>query len=242
MILALFFFFNFAEAQQNFFNVPNSEITTQGHSFFQEQINVNSGTTSFNSTYDYGLAHEWEAGINVFGMNYDSKSWTKQENFYDRSAPLDPNLMLNTQRGFLLSEHIHAGIGAQAGSSFNFAKKSQLPQYYYGNLEFKAYNSELLLVAGVFHANQAYQGDGHGWLQLGLEFPIIEEKLHFIGDFFNGNTSISQSVLGLCYFPSHNYALSAGYQIPNPGTVSPHQVVLEFTALPEGDLTQGKKH
>lgn len=227
--------------QQNFFNVPNSEITTKGHSFFQEQINTNSSTFSLNSTYDYGLAEEWEVGANLLGANIDRQLGELIHNNDMNGGPLTPSLLLNTQKGVSLTEHLHLGLGAQGGSSLEFRRNQHLPYYTYGNLEYKAYNSEFLFVVGVFHANRAYQGAGQGWLQLGIEFPIIEEKLHFVGDYINGNTSISEGVIGLCYFPFQYYSISLGHQFPSPHAPTGHSTVVEFTFLPHGTLHQGKR-
>lgn len=240
-ILFYLFFVQVCLAQQNFFNVPNSEITTKGHSFFQEQINTNPSTFSLNSTYDYGVAEEWEIGANLLGANIDRQVGQLTHNYQVNAGPLTPSLLLNTQKGFSLTEHIHLGLGAQGGSSLELRRDQHLPYYTYGNFEYTAHNSEFLFVVGAFHANKAYQGAGKGWLQIGLEFPLIDEKLHFVGDYINGNSSISQGVVGLCYFPFPYYSISAGHQFPSPHAPTGHSTVVEFTFLPHGTLHQGKR-
>lgn len=240
MILFFLCILNLAFAQQNFFNVPNSEITTHGHSFFQEQINLDGDTVSLNSTYDYGLGHEWEVGFNLLGINIDGRKGNLTHNYNFFEAPLYPALLVNSQKGFVITKNIHWSFGGQYGSTLDFHKQQQSLYYYYTNLEFKADNSELLAIIGVYNANHQYRGRGHGWLQLGLEFPLIEERLHVVSDFSSGDSKISMGVFGLCYFFKKNIALSGGYQIPAPNSDADHAAIFEFTMLPEGDLTQGK--
>lgn len=175
------------------------------------------------------------------GANVDRQVSALTHNYQLNGEPLAPSFLLNTQKGFMLDDRLHLAFGGQGGSSLDFRRNQRLPYYVFSNLEFRAYNSEFLFVVGAFNANSAYQGQGHGWLQVGLEFPIIEEKLHFVGDYFNGTTSISQGVVGLCYFPIQYYALSSGYQFPSPHAPVGHSIVVEFTFLPHGTLHQGKR-
>lgn len=218
-------------AQQNFFNVPSSEITSKGHSFFQQQINATADLQSFNSTYDYGVKDSWEVGLNVFGLNINRSGRVLHNNQLNGDS-IEPTLLVNSQHGLKINKNIHGSLGFQGGNSLEIGRAKNSPFYYYGNLEFKSDDSEYLFVIGLFQANRAYSGNGNGWLQVGLEFPIIPEKLHFVGDFINGNSTISQGVLGFSYFPVQHFALSGGYQFPSPGSSVQHGIVVELTFLP----------
>jgi len=61
---------NFVIAQQNFINVPSSEVTIKNKYFFQQQINFNDLIQS-NTTLDYGLGKGYEIGLNILGINFD---------------------------------------------------------------------------------------------------------------------------------------------------------------------------
>ncbi|HNN01109.1 MAG TPA: hypothetical protein PKG67_11665, partial [Turneriella sp.] len=66
-----------AFAQQNLFNVPNGEITKPGHFFTQQQFNLTRSALQSNSTLDYGLGDGWEAGLNLFFLNFSNASPTE---------------------------------------------------------------------------------------------------------------------------------------------------------------------
>ena len=55
-------------AQQNLFNVPSGTITRKDEVFLQEQMNLGRFGES-NTTIDYGLGNDWEAGLNIFKVN-----------------------------------------------------------------------------------------------------------------------------------------------------------------------------
>src|ERR1700761_2259238 len=87
-------------AQQNLFNVPSSDITDTGKVFFQQQFNVNGFTTS-NTTITFGFKHQFECGINLFGVSYDNKKGGFLKNDADLASPLGPTVLVNAQKGFI---------------------------------------------------------------------------------------------------------------------------------------------
>ena len=58
-----------ASAQQNLFNVPSGKITNLGELFFQQQFNITRPVGSSNSTFDFGLGHNFELGFNILDVN-----------------------------------------------------------------------------------------------------------------------------------------------------------------------------
>ena len=70
-------------------------------------------------------------------------------------------------------------------------------------------------------------------VMLGLDQPILKNKVHFICDFISGVNALGVSVWGLSYFVSENFSLNVGYQVPNPGSgiLNPHAVLTEVNFL-----------
>ena len=60
-------------AQQNYFNVPSSDITEKNKVFFQHQINISTDVIQNNTTFDFGLGNNYEIGINIIGLNFENK-------------------------------------------------------------------------------------------------------------------------------------------------------------------------
>jgi hypothetical protein len=58
-------------SQQNFFNVPSSDITKAKHVFFQQQLNFICSGFQSSTTFCYGLGKNYEIGFNVIGVTVD---------------------------------------------------------------------------------------------------------------------------------------------------------------------------
>lgn len=103
-------------SQQNFFNVPSSDITSKGKIFFQQQVNVLHGDIQFNSTFDYGLGQNFEIGLNYLGLNVLDDNRLEVV-FNDSIIPFTPFLAANFQKRFNLTEHFAITLGGQSGFS-----------------------------------------------------------------------------------------------------------------------------
>ena len=216
-----------ADAQQNLFNVPSGKITNMGELFFQEQFNFSRSIGSSNTTFDLGLGHNFEIGFNALDLN-----------LYQRGGPADgpaqanPDLLFNAQKGFeLIDEVWQLGIGAQMG--FNPATHPRDVRYQafaWAINEFKLPEERGSIYAGGYYANVAYGGPGDRFgALLGIEVPIIKERLSFQADYINGNRDISVGVIGcVIYFPS-KWQLSLGGQVPAFRSHNPYGFVFELT-------------
>jgi hypothetical protein len=102
------------------------------------------------------------------------------------------------------------------------------------------------LFAGGYHANRALAGDGFplGGL-LGLELPLLPERLLFQVDYISGDRDISVAVAGFVIELPAGMQLSLGVQLPAPRSHNPFGFVIELTqrGFPMGTMaSSGAQH
>jgi hypothetical protein len=221
-------------AQQNFFNVPSSEITPKGTVFFQQQFNALSGLLSSNTTACYGFGGGFECGVNLLGITYNEK----QKTFVSSARgeyPVYPSVGVNMQQRVFVRGGYSFSVGGQLLTS---RSPSNLEVYGYANNRWQ--HNRLKVVCGIFWGNVSYFGRASflvkntilPGVQLGFEHQIIKETLFFQADFLSGRTPYSNLILGLAYKCAEHIILSAGYQIPNDRTTSSPAAIVEFTWAP----------
>lgn len=204
-------------AQQSLFNVPSSEQTEKGEHFAQEQVNFIPHNLESNFTYDYGLTDHIEVGFNVLGWSDVPRS----------KGGKSIDTMANAQIFFDVAPQWHIGIGTQLGVS----QEGDFADYFFLNVRREIFSEKSYVVLGVFDANSAYLEQGHAAWHMGIEIPIIEDKLNFIADYINGSTSISEAVVGFGVFMNEHLMLSAGSQFPSPQSNNDYGVVFELTYM-----------
>jgi len=228
-ILLLLCSYFFTTAQQNFFNVPTSDITDSAKLFFQQQLNINA-QTSANTTFTWGLGRGFELGFNVFAVNYNNNTRAFLKNDTDYTNPLGPIFLINAQKGFRLNEHFKIGIGTQSGLNLTQNAKLLKPiTYNYATFVYQPVHI-LKLVAGVYYGNRYFLGHGNelGGMA-GFELAIIEHHFHIQADWLYGNNSLGIWVPGVVIYFTKNLSVSLGWQFPNPKTTNPQAFVFEFT-------------
>lgn len=220
-----------AVAQQSLFNVPSSEITNQGKLFVQEQINI-SDLVQSNTTLDYGLKNNWEAGLNFFGVNYSPAQRAFIRNDDVEGDPYAPLVLINVQKGFVLNDHWKIGIGTQNG--FNVAPEiySRFADFSYADAVYSTLHEHLRLNAGLYAGNARYLGAGNNaGLMVGAEAALWQHKVHLMADWIQGDHDLGVSVFGVVAYPYRHFPISLGWQIPND-SASRKALVFELTWVP----------
>ena len=232
-LLALVFFLKIfsSYSQQNFINVPSSEVTKKHKLFFQQQINFNELIQS-NTTLDFGLGKGFEVGMNVLGLNFSNKHKSFLHNDSEDKDPYNPLIMINGLKQFELNENISIAIGSQMGLNFTDNKETHRALLSYGNLLIKNLlikNSSLVM--GSYFNSKHYGGFGNrvgAWI--GSEIPIIN-KLHIVAESVIGNNALSYTSIGAIYYPKKRMPITLGIQIPNTKNNS-YSIVFELTFVP----------
>lgn len=218
-------------AQQNFFNVPSSDITKKNKIFMQQQMNLFRENISSNSTFCYGLGKNYEIGLNILGVTYNYSQKKLVSNFKNEQ-PVYPSLGINIQKQIVEFRKYSLALGGQLLFTFNDFE-------YYTYLNNKIKLNRTTLVAGLYFGNNNYFGNearfinglGDIGLQCGLEYQVIRDKLFFQTDFISGNTPSSNLIVGGAYKFTKKFIISMGYQIPNNKNVSSSGLIFELTFI-----------
>ncbi len=230
--LYFLFIFSCANAQQNFINVPSSEVTTKHKLFFQQQLNFNELIQS-NSTLDFGLGKGFEIGANVLGLNFSDKNKSFIKNDTNDKDPYNPLVVINGLKQFELTENFSIASGAQFGLNFRDNKRTTNAGLVYCNLLFKNLlikNSSLVI--GSYY-NSLHYGGRYGnrigaWI--GAEIPV-KPYFHIMGESVFGNNALCYTSLGVILYPVKWMPLTLGVQIPNTKN-NAYSIVFELTIIP----------
>lgn len=227
-------------AQQNFFNVPSSDVTAKNKVFFQQQFNVSDGLVQLNTTWCYGLGKGAEVGLNVISLNMNSADFKPPfiTNSNTAQSPTYPFYTLNAQKAFQLTKGIKWTIGTQTGFSVGL----HFGSYCYSNFVniLPRWRTKLLL--GVYGATDSFlgpedrsmffPGNNSLGLQFGIEQPLIGDKLFFVAENIDGSHSLGETTFGGAWYFTKTRVLSLGYQFSNPQSKTLEAYVLELTFVP----------
>lgn len=233
MRLLLFLLMGFSSfSQQNLFNVPSSEITEKGGTFFQEQLNFGNGYITSNATLDFGMKNNFELGLNFLNCNYEFNEKSFEKNNYFLEEGLNNMLLFNAQKSLYQKNFFEASIGTQAGTTIaNGAAK--FVNFNYLNTSYTFLNEKVSLYLGSYFANKNYTGlKDQTNIMYGFDTEIAK-KLHIMGDHISGTHSLGVSVLGFVYYVKPNVPLSFGFQFRNKNAVANNAFVFELTLLPK---------
>jgi hypothetical protein len=211
-----------AFSQQSLFNAPSIEPTKKHKFFFQEQVNLLPKEGVANTTLDYGLGDGCSVGMSMFNL----KAYASETNH------LDPDVLANVEKSIHLTPNWNLGFGTQSGfnSGNNPQGISQFKSFSYLQNMFVLPKDLGKFYLGYYHANAGYSGDqSTDGAMVGVEVPIVKNKLSFMGDYISGTSPISVGVVGLVYTTDSKVQISVGAQIPSPGSDNDYGAVLEFT-------------
>ncbi len=220
-------------AQQNFFNVPSSDIVVPKKVFFQEQINIAEPGMSSSTTVSVGLGKNFEVGANLLGVVY---LYDKGFLINDTLLPYFPYMMLNAQKKFKVNDFYAFSIGTIGG----LTPKGKWGNYTYLNNIVDVYKTDTKIVFGLYHASKSYAGEQSRLgkksdigIQFGIEQNIIKHRLSFIADYVSGKHILGQAVAGFGFYFPKNWVINLGYQFPVGDSQGANAVVVEFTYIPK---------
>ncbi|HRI79230.1 MAG TPA: hypothetical protein PLR06_06805 [Cyclobacteriaceae bacterium] len=231
--------YTFVWGQQNLFNVPSSDITEPGEIFYQQQFNALPGILQINTTLCYGLGSNFEVGVNVIGLNINTASASPFiiSNGDIDDPPVYPFYTINFQKAFVLNKTLRASIGTQTGLSID----AHFGNYTYGNFITSIPRWHSKIITGFYASTNSFLGPGDRNLfvpdanvgfQLGLEQPIIKEKLYLNIEGITGKHTLGSTTLGGAWYFSKHWVLSLGYLFANSGSLAINSFITEFTYVP----------
>lgn len=220
-------------AQQSLFNVPSITITGHKKFFFQQQINFTEDNLAFNTNTAVGLGKGFECGLNITDANLNWKydGATNWQHF--RTTPSYTLLMLTGTKVFQIHPNFKIGLGSQLGFNpllMHNAVAKNLATFNFINTCYTFPKSQLSLFGGAYYGNRTFLIDkAQPGVLLGIDLPLLKDKLDFMADWIIGTHEEAVSVVGFVYEATKHIALSLGGQIPSPGTHNPYGAVFELT-------------
>lgn len=208
-----------AHAQQSFFNAFSGDRTQEGAHFVQLQANLDAQSSNLNNTYSYGLTKNFEIGLNWFDLPLHADS---------RQFRQDQEALVNAQYFYDLKDWWQVSAGIQAGRS-HLRSRGKYAQLLYVNSKWENEEHGVKAVLGVLKGNNNYLEREEVIVQMGLEVPIIRNKVHFVSDYLTGTTENSVGVSGFVLPINEEVSLSLGYQYPSANSKNAHAFVFEFT-------------
>lgn len=228
LVLTLFVLSGAARAQQSLFNVPSTQETVPGRLFGQVQVGATPEGGEVNTTLELGLFKWLELGVNLFHMPLYHVGELHP------SAPASSSTMLNANVYFAPADWLAMEFGVQGGAGFLPTTTTLEPVVYgWATVRFEAPGRFGSWVLGGYAGTRGALGNGPpaGGL-FGFELPLWEHHVHAQGDWVIGLNDVSVVVLGAVVFIGKNFQLSAGAQLPSPGTGNAFGGVLELTYVP----------
>lgn len=233
-------------AQQNFFNVPSTNITQKDKIFVQQQFNFSHPDDQSNTTISYGLGHRLEVGVNIFGVNFDNTF-----NKFDldpNHQPYSPLYLINVQKSWSINTQWNLGLGTQSGLS----NLQHLVAYGYANASYHNEHTHTQWVIGMYSTTNGFFGAEtrsfktnsflkYIGIQSGIEQNIWKEKFTAQLDFISGLHAMGELVIGGAYYFKPSMVISAGYQIPTFNSISIKALVFEFTYNPSAYTQEIKR-
>ncbi len=230
---------NLCVAQQSYFNVPSSDCTQKGTFFFQEQLNHDHNEFTSNTTLDWGIAKNFEAGINVVQVNYNiGEGFRTSQNSTISNGQIFPMVTLNSQYFIPLNEHHQISAAAMIG--FGLQNQKSTTKYGFINYQFK--NEKIKLTTGIYSGNKPFVGFGENisnnikspiGVHIGTEINLWEEHLSLISDYISGTNALGMKTFGFAYKVPRHWIISLGGFWANKNSNNPNGVVMEFTRVIE---------
>lgn len=217
-----------AFAQQSLFNVPSTQETVKGKLFGQVQASATGEGGEVNTTLELGIFDWLELGMNLFHMPLYHVGELEHSAAASSSTTFNANVYVAPTSWFAVE------VGAQAGVGFIPTTTILEPVIYgWATTRFEAPGRWGSYVFGAYAGTRGAIGSGPpvGGL-FGFELPILEDHLHAQGDWVIGLNAVSVAVVGFVVFIGKNFQISAGAQLPSPGSGNAFGGVLELTYVP----------
>jgi len=211
-----------ARAQQSLFNVPAGEIARPGRLFAQLQVTASPDAGEGSLTVDLGVTPFFEVGCNV------------------NHVPLygggdgGPAPSAVTGNAFFVvspTSWLRLSLGGQVGSAWRPSLgRADFVAEGWILARALAFDERLRLVAGAYVGTEGALGAGDpAGAVLGAEFEVIHHRLTLMADWVVGRNPSSVAVAGVVVTLPGDVLVSAGAQLPSPGTDNDFGAVFELT-------------
>ncbi|MCC6811166.1 MAG: hypothetical protein IT381_27295 [Deltaproteobacteria bacterium] len=218
-----------AFAQQSLFNVPSTQETVVGKLFGQVQIGAGETGGEVNTTLELGIFPWLEVGANLQHVPI-----YRLQGF---PATGSPTAAFNANVYFEPTSFMAIECGVQAGVGWRQPASVLTPVVFgWATMRFDAPGRFGSYVVGLYSGTSGALGGGFplGGM-VGVEIPLWQGYIHAQADWMIGLNDVSVAVIGAVAYIGKSFQLSAGAQLPSPGTGNDYGGVLELTYTPTHD-------
>jgi hypothetical protein len=224
--LLLFVAFN-SFGQRNVVDVPSGETLESKNLFFQEQAVFNKKGINTSTILTYGIGKQIEVGLTVYQLVFQK---SKGVEISPEHPEDNPDFLINAQKGFDISNSLRLAIGTKIGAHAINKNDFQFANFSYCVGQISIGESEHKLIGGGYYANAGYAGPGTNLgAMIGLDFTVVKEKLHCVGDFMSGNNSLSVFNAGFEISLPKKWKVTLGAQFPVPGSDNEDGAILQVS-------------
>jgi hypothetical protein len=221
-----------ALAQQSLFNVPATETTAPAALFGQLQLSLVPAGGESNATVDVGLLPWLEAGVNVLHVPlYDGGGAPTAHQTASNVLVANASVLLRPTSFMSLQAGLQGGIGGHPVS-----RRTEAVVFGWLSLRFEADPRHGAWIVGAYAGTRGALGDGTpAGAMVGVDFPLVDRRLHLVADWLVGDTAVSTAVAGFALFAAPWFQVSGGVEVPTPGSGNEYGAVVELTYLPRRD-------
>lgn len=216
--------------QNNLVTVPIAEVVQKKKIYVQPGVLVNRNIVQLGNILTYGLGGNFQGGITLIDL---TMNYGPEETFFPIESiqpGMNPDVLLNLQKGFKLNKNTWIGIGSQSG--FNIADNgTSFSTFNYLNAQTKILGDNLILL-GVYHGNGARLATEENKIGLlaGLDVPLTK-KLSFLADYMSGNHARSYINTGLGLKLTDKWSIYGGAVLPAPNSGNKTAGTIQFRYL-----------
>lgn len=192
------------QAQQTYFNVPNSQVTAEGVLYMQVNAFLTNTLDRTQINAMYGLNKDTEVGANV--LHYDSG-----DNWIGLAVQ---------HREKLTAEH-----NLTVGGTYYF--NSNGAYYAYALVTANKLVPKANINAGLYYGNDAMFVKSTIGLMAGFDYPVINDKIRFKAEFMSGSHWLNGLNLGAAYDISRNMKAGVGINLINSNS-GPSPFILQL--------------
>ena len=228
ILFSIISFYGFG--QNNIVTVPIAEVIQKKKIYVQPGVLVNKNIVQLGNILTYGFGGNFQGGITLIDL---TMNYGPEETFFPIESVqpgMNPDVLLNLQKGFKLNKNTWIAIGTQSG--FNIADNgTSFSTFNYLNSQTKILGDNLILL-GVYHGNDTrlVTEENKIGLLAGFNVPLTK-KLSYVADYISGNHARSFINTGLGLKLTDKWSIYGGAVIPAPDSGNKAAGTIQFRYL-----------
>ena len=231
IILVFLFLSTSVFSQKNFITVPMAEVVGKRKVLVQPGFSASKDLLQVGNILTYGFGNNFQGGITITDITFN---YGPEDDFFpvEKVQPgLNPDVLINFQKGFRLNNKTWLGIGTLTGG--NVAGEGlNLSMFSYLNGQTTLFGDNTL-VLGIYHGEETRLVTDEKKIGIiaGLQIPV-SKKVNIVADYISGNNARSYINSGLSIKLTKDWALisAVGFPAPDSGNKTLGIIQLSYTS------------